>query len=54
MLFLNDQIRNDCMKIDSYFPVVMDSEYSLKSGHSEILRVSFVSIGALYCIFLKH
>ena len=27
---------------------------TLKSGHSEILIMSFVSIGALYCVFLKH
>ena len=26
----------------------------LKSGHSEILIMTFVSIGALYCVFLKH
>ena len=30
-----------------------DVDHSLKSGHSEILIMSFVRIGALYCMFSK-
>ena len=34
-------------------PLSKGDAVHLKSGHSEILIMSFVSIGALYCMFSK-